>query len=658
MKYSFYYLFFIGFLFISCNKGAFFFSEEDESDVVQQQPYIPPHKEQPISLDGQRPFIELAAADIRSLTLPESRPIDVPMVHRNEGESVVPSRELSPLPSIVVGDVGADKMDVQERGAELGLQKGGKEPLVFSVTKGEGPRYPTLPQLALKSGAEKPNEVLIPENTLTYDGQRPFIELAAADIKSLNLSESRPIDVSIVPRNEGENVVPSRELSPLPSVVVGDVGADRIDVQERGAELGLQKGGKEPLVFSVTKGEGPRYPTLPQLALKSGAEKPNEVLIPENTLTYDGQRPFIKVAAADIKSLNLSESRPIDVSIVPRNEGENVVPSRELSPLSSVVVGDVGADRIDVQEGGAELGLQEGRKEPLVFSITDGEEPEYPSPSLAQLVLNIEESAPEEVFIPQALDFLFVIDTSESMREHLISFREKFAKFLMYFSNFSWRLAITNADHGQHGFFLFNIGALKGEVIKLERDGSIINLRHLSRRVRNYNQIFLDSISRHRIGEYKQLEQDGWEYVDHCDLPPYCQGPNEQPLKALKAALGKNPDFFREDADLVAVVVSNSKEGVFNAESSTQPEEVIEQFRKIHGDEKRFKVYGIVILEDDVDCLEQNNAAQFLFPEGAFSERIARLSEMTGGAIFNICSQNYEELSHRIFQSFGRDRSE
>ena len=137
---------------------------------------------------------------------------------------------------------------------------------------------------------------------------------------------------------------------------------------------------------------------------------------------------------------------------------------------------------------------------------------------------------------------------------------------------------------------------------------------------------FLDSISRHTLGTYKKHGRENEsEDVGYCELPPGCQSLQEQPVKSLKAALGKNQDFFREEADLIAIVISNSKERANDQDAATQPIEVIEQFQSIHGLKKRFKVYGIIITEDDQECLNQNIIQQFLFPEGDFFRENTRI---------------------------------
>ena len=265
---------------------------------------------------------------------------------------------------------------------------------------------------------------------------------------------------------------------------------------------------------------------------------------------------------------------------------------------------------------------------------------------------------PEKVFVPRPLDFFFVLDTSASMSHHLFEsvIKRKFSGFLSYFFKFDWQLIITNSNHGDNAFFLSNLGALKGKAMNLERDGTILDFAYLNPRITKYDQIFLDSISRHRQGKYRREIGDGFGDVNPCSLPPYCEGNQEQPLRSLKSGLSKNQ--FREEADLVAIVMSNSKERANDLASATQSEEVIEEFKRVHGEHKRFEVYGIIIMEDDPNCLNKNIIKQFFFPEGAVSEKIAILSEITGGKVFSICSPDYLDLAQHIHDSFSAPKKE
>ena len=260
---------------------------------------------------------------------------------------------------------------------------------------------------------------------------------------------------------------------------------------------------------------------------------------------------------------------------------------------------------------------------------------------------------PESVFIPPPpLDIVFVIDTSMSMHKHLRNFKTAFASFLSYFSSFDWQLMITDADNEDTWFAFINRPAQKGEALPLEKNGRILELKYLNPLIPNYNSIFLSSISLHNWGDYSQEGLYREENIKPCELPPFCQGRMEQPVRSLHSALMKNPNFFREKADLAVVLISNSQEKVKKNRHSVTPEEVIQQFRQSHGPHKRFEAYGLVIQEEDPECLRESRAQQKWFKEVGVSKKIIALSQRTGGEVFSLCAPDYQELALSIKYSF------
>ena len=291
--------------------------------------------------------------------------------------------------------------------------------------------------------------------------------------------------------------------------------------------------------------------------------------------------------------------------------------------------------------------LEVPKKQPQVVLRPQGLLPhthQLSAPPVTPLELKITAEKPEPVFIPRPLDMVFVMDTSLSMRKHLQNFKTRFADYLSYFDSLDWQLMITNADHGA---FFSNAQALKGEAMQLERDGQILEELYLDPSFPHYNSIFLSSVSIHKIGEYKKFGEN----IGLCNLPPGCQSYKEQPLKSLKSALVKNPHFFRKEADLVAILISNSQVKTKGKEAVT-PEAVIEQFEWTQGAHKRFEVYGLIIREGDQKCLKRSIAGQSLLPEAGVARKIQALSDMTGGEVFSLCSSDYQDLALSIAQSF------
>ncbi len=351
------------------------------------------------------------------------------------------------------------------------------------------------------------------------------------------------------------------------------------------------------------------------------------------------QESFLPVTAPDSSSLKPPETPPPPPAPLLKVSSASPPPPPPPPPPSPLVVG------FDKKE-------KEGPPPPEVL-------PDISSPSPADFQARWERTAPDKIFIPRPLDILFILDTSQSMFQHLTGFKKKFAGFFEYFTDWDWKWMLTNSNHGSNLFFLYNISALKGEAMHLEKKGEVLDLRYLSPDVPGHVQIFLDSVSLHSPGEYERVGYDGHiEDVPPCDLPPGCEGDQEQPLKALRSALVKNQDFFRPEADLAVVVAGNSRERAGSPDRAVQADEVIKQFKKKHGLRKRFKVYGLIIQEGDEHCLSQNLDQQFLFPEGAFSVEIAELSKKTGGKTFSICLPDYRALAESIVHAFSRSVEE
>ncbi len=383
----------------------------------------------------------------------------------------------------------------------------------------------------------------------------------------------------------------------------------------------------------------------------------------EDPIVLDSQVEFIPLVSADVTYIHLQKNteNPLSVTLdIEKNQNQETLSSpQQIPPISPFpIFPPVPSSHRPVEVETDELPFKEKEEVKELPLLLLAERDTEQGLAIPQTLSGMAVSRPIEVFVPRPLDFFVVMDTSSSMSHHLREsvITRKFSSFLPHFLEFDWQLAITNSNHGDNAFFLSNIGALKGKAMNLERDGTVLDFSYLHPGIAGYNQIFLDSISKHRPGKYRKDIGDGFGDINPCALPPYCDGNQEQPLRSLKSGLSKNQ--FREEADLVAIVISNSKERANNPASATQPEEVIEEFERVHGEHKRFEVYGIIITEDDPNCLNQNRAQQFFFPEGAVSEKIAALSQMTGGKVFSICSPDFRNLAQHILGSFRKPKKE
>ena len=258
---------------------------------------------------------------------------------------------------------------------------------------------------------------------------------------------------------------------------------------------------------------------------------------------------------------------------------------------------------------------------------------------------------------PKKLDVIIVVDTSYSMSAFLRNVGESFKDFLPALSKgkvLDWKVFFTNADHGNNGLFLFNGRGMNGEAMKLEYNGQIVqNIRYLSKSVRDHEVIFLDTLGKGpREFTYLPLNRRTISGIQRtaskCHLPPYCQSWNEQPLKALNSALVKNEEYFREDADIVAIIISDSDEGAGLHSTKRTTAEMVRTTFATHHPNKKLIAYGILMI--DRDCQEQYGKG--FSNEDKFAYEISDLVRLTDGTNYSLCEDDYAPLARQIVFDF------
>jgi len=235
------------------------------------------------------------------------------------------------------------------------------------------------------------------------------------------------------------------------------------------------------------------------------------------------------------------------------------------------------------------------------------------------------------------LELLLVIDSSQSMDDNLGQIGGHLESFLSYISDKDWRMVFTTADHGDH-----KKGATTserwedyqgdlprfGKLMKLEKAGVILSQFVLNRSASEYEDIFKDTLSRQH---------------SECELPPYCHGNNEQPLRALKAAISRyktdpeNRKFFQPDTDTVALIITDEDERGNDSENATTAEEVIQTYEQIFKRQKK-RLFGFSISIQDEECYKKETEH---FITASYGNIVGRLAELTGGYNVSLCSQDY-----------------
>ena len=250
-----------------------------------------------------------------------------------------------------------------------------------------------------------------------------------------------------------------------------------------------------------------------------------------------------------------------------------------------------------------------------------------------------------------AADILFVLDTGDDMDFYLEkAFHNRFGGFLSELQGIDWRLMVTNTDYKNrnrelgfpwiHGYFTEGLmgRSLSGKAMKLEseKEGTLLERFYLDSSVSNYEQAFINTITRNRSGS-------------ECGYPPYCHRHLVEPLKVLKDSFRANRHFIREEADFVVVIISNSDEQS-KPQYATKPSQVISEFEDVFP-QKRLFVFSLVIPLDDNACLQENRETDNPISRKRmrYGKKIIQLVEEVGrGGFFSICKTDYSEVAEQI----------
>ena len=299
----------------------------------------------------------------------------------------------------------------------------------------------------------------------------------------------------------------------------------------------------------------------------------------------------------------------------------------------------------------------------LVFSCTDANFSGLSLTSVSQGSGGMQEESFDLSYNKSKVDILILPDTSESMNHHLQNFGESLRDLLSVISDYDWRIGITSTDHGDHG---------KSDIKQRRQDawtnhpyaekgkfGTLMPLqmnalatsdkRFLTKNTPNFEEVFRLSLSH--------------DYEGECHLPPYCQNHLEQPLRSLKSFIerssfdknkGGNSDFFRGDADFVAIILTNEDERNEDQERATTASQVIKTFNeRFSYVGKKFFAFSFLVANDS--CFNEERDRVQGGHALTFPKILPHLATGTGGYNSSICSKNYgadlSDLSQFMRQS-------
>lgn len=233
-------------------------------------------------------------------------------------------------------------------------------------------------------------------------------------------------------------------------------------------------------------------------------------------------------------------------------------------------------------------------------------------------------------------DVLVVIDNSGSMRYEQQSMAQRFDTFISQLQGLDWRVAVTTTEVGS--------GKTDGQLLPM---GSI-KWNYISSR---------DSLSsaKDEFGSAIQRDANG--------------SSREQGIyatyRALERALepgSSNSEFFRNDAALSVIVVTDADETPYNGGPTLRNKE--SELRKLVAEKfpsKAFKFHSIIVMPDDTSCRSSKEKFSYVSTDGKvvmsenlnedYGHEYAKLSLNTGGIIGSVCEADYGSQLKIIGQS-------
>lgn len=252
------------------------------------------------------------------------------------------------------------------------------------------------------------------------------------------------------------------------------------------------------------------------------------------------------------------------------------------------------------------------------------------------------------------VDLLIVIDNSDSMAMDNRALSQKLSGFvsLLEHTGLDWQACYTTTDMGSTG--------ARGRALTWKAADGSNTSQIVLRKDASVSSSSIDQRFQKSIGQFA-----GGGSGD------------EQGVRALSAAISLtgNASCFRNNAVLTTIVISDEDEyscgGRSNVPDETplrrspadyrtqchalqdvnKPEKLIESVATRFGADKLFLAHSLVIREGDAACWN----AQDVDARAFYGMQYGRLSELTGGILGNICSNDYalelQDMADRIGDS-------
>lgn len=216
------------------------------------------------------------------------------------------------------------------------------------------------------------------------------------------------------------------------------------------------------------------------------------------------------------------------------------------------------------------------------------------------------------------VDILIVDDNSDSMVNAQSKLGDRLSSFITSLGTIDWQIGITTTDISGGPF------STNGKLVPFDGTG----LKVLNKNVPNYETLFANTIVRQ-------------ETLDCAATRLNCPSSDERPMAAIMMAIAKrftdNISFFRSNADLVVIVLTNEDEGSTGTDPlAMTASSVVSAFRASFGTLKSFTGFGILVRPGDTFCINQQ--APYA---GKVGNIVSQLAVLTGGENGSICDTDY-----------------
>jgi hypothetical protein len=230
-------------------------------------------------------------------------------------------------------------------------------------------------------------------------------------------------------------------------------------------------------------------------------------------------------------------------------------------------------------------------------------------------------------------DVLFILDTTPSMFLSLNNLGTKFNQLISSWSSIDWQVAVTNAKVEKS---FFDPYVLDGKFIELQKNDMTKPVEYIIKK----NEYFAEPWF------YRTVSRDPSD--NGCESQPYCMIEPPEPLRALKSAIDKkssptNKGFFRDNAKLVVVIVSDADEREVGAEDkkATKPADakkyVESQLPKMDG----VVALSVIIKPGDTKCLARHQNIFDLGAGGRYGTMLDEFAKLTGGLSASVCDEDF-----------------